>query len=334
MFLKYSDMWDMPLGGTSSEKQIPHWFGNFAWALLAFVFKICFRYEVTGREKLRAFDKESGVLLVANHTSFLDVAFMYLVARPAQWVRFMGRDTLFDNAGGLVGQILSRVGAFPVKRDSADRTSIKRAARMLKNDEVVGILPEGTRRGKGTKTPTIHSGAAFVARMGHAPILPMTVRDAENVKRKGQRLRFPKITIEYGDPLLVSDFDFLPKDERLDGCAWYAMRECFALSQRVSREQVDMVELFPESRDFTEVFAAHPIPHHTSEELVEQMRAERMRKEQKAKEAASADEVKAAGAAAKAVASEAKAAETVAKAAAGEAGQATGGAAKGDGPCA
>lgn len=282
MFLKYSDMWDMPLGGTSTEKQIPHWFGNIAWMILAFVFKICFRYEVRGREKLRAFDGESGVLLVANHTSFLDVAFMYLVTRPKQWVRFMGRDTLFDNAGGLVGQILSRVGAFPVKRDSADRTSIKRAARMLKNNEVVGILPEGTRRGKGTKTPAIHSGAAFVARMGHAPILPMTVRDAENVKRKGERLRFPKITIEYGDPILVSDFDFLPKDDRLEGCTWYAMRECFALSQRVDREQVDMRALFPESRDFTEVFAAHPIPHHTSEELVVQMRDERERKAAKA----------------------------------------------------
>lgn len=282
-------MWDMPLGGTSSEKQIPHWFGNFAWALLAFVFKICFRYEVRGREKLRAFAGESGVLLVANHTSFLDVAFMYLVARPTQWVRFMGRDTLFDNAGGLVGQILSRVGAFPVKRDSADRTSIKRAARMLKNDEVVGILPEGTRRGKGTKTPTIHSGAAFVARMGHTPILPMTVRDAENVKRKGERLRFPKITIEYGDPILVSDFDFLPKDDRLEGCTWYAMRECFALSQRVDREQVDMAALFPENRDFTEVFAAHPVAHHTSEELVGQMRAKRERKAAKAAGAGAAD---------------------------------------------
>lgn len=268
LFLPYEKMWDMPLGGTSPDKQVPHWAGNIIWGFLAAVFKICFRYRVDHRERLRGFKDKSGVLVVANHTSFLDVAFMYLAARPSQWVRFLGRESLFDNAHGLVGQILSRVGAFPIKRDAADRTAIKRASRMLKNNEIVGILPEGTRRGKGSKTPEIHSGAAFIAKMGRAPILPMTVRNAELVKQKGKFFRFPKITIEYGNPLLVSDFDFLPKEDRLDGCTWYAMRECFALSQRVPRDQVDMRTLFPEGRDFTDVFAAHPLAEHTTEELV------------------------------------------------------------------
>ena len=41
-----------------------------------------------------------------------------MAARPSQFVRLMGRDSLFGNAHGLAGQILSRVGAFPIKRDS------------------------------------------------------------------------------------------------------------------------------------------------------------------------------------------------------------------------
>ena len=271
LFLPYEKMWDMPLGGASHEKQVPHWAGNLIYGFLAFVFKVCFRYRVDGRENLRGFEDKSGVLVVSNHTSFLDVAFMYLSARPNQWIRFLGRESLFDNAHGLVGQILSRVGAFPIKRDSADRSAIKRASRMLKNKECVGILPEGTRRGKGSKEPELHSGAAFIARMGHAPILPMTVRDAEKVKEKGRFFRFPKITIEFGAPILVSDFDFLPKDERLDACTWYAMRECFALSKRCAPEAVDMRALFPDSRDYTETFAAHPVPKHTTAELVEEI---------------------------------------------------------------
>ena len=113
MFLKYADMWDMPIDGASDEKKIPHWFGNLAWVVIGGVFKLLFRYRVDGRENLRAFKGVSGVLLVANHTSFLDVVFMYLACRPSQWVRFMGRDTLFDNAGGLIGQGLSRWGRFP-----------------------------------------------------------------------------------------------------------------------------------------------------------------------------------------------------------------------------
>ncbi len=284
IFLPYEKMWDMPLGGTSSDKQIPHWFGNIAWAVVAAIFKICFRFHVDGRENLRGFKGKSGVLLVANHTSFLDIAMMYLTVRPSQWVRIMGRDSLFPNAGGLVGQILSRVGGFPIKRDSADRTAVKRATRNLKNNEIVGILPEGTRRNKGSKVPEIHSGAALIAKMGHAPILPMSVRNAELVKQKGKFLRFPKITVEYGEPILVEDFDFLPKDERLDGCTWYAMRECYALSRRISPQEVDMVELFPTGRDYTAVFAEHAVPRHTTAEIVADIEARAEKKAARDKE--------------------------------------------------
>lgn len=268
VFLRYEDMWDRALGGNSDEKQIPHWFANFAYVLVAFVFKVLFRYRVDGRDNLRVFKDRCGAVVISNHTSFLDVAYMYIAARPSQFVRLMGRDSLFGNAHGLLGQILSRVGAFPIKRDTADRAAIKRATHMLKGNQLIGILPEGTRRGKGSKTPEIHSGAAFIAKMGKAPILPMTVRNAENIKRKGERMRFPKVTIEYGSPIVVSDFDFLPKEDRLEACTWYAMREVFALSQQRPAAQVDMKALFPTGRDFTEVFAAHPIPTRTPDEAI------------------------------------------------------------------
>lgn len=269
LFLSQQQMWDMPLGGASDERQIPHWFGNLAWIVVGAVCKVLFRYRVDGRESLRALKDRSGAVVVCNHTSFLDVAFVYLAARPSQWVRLIGRDTLFEAGHGLLGQILSRVGAFPIKRDSADRTAIKRAARDLKNHELVGIFPEGTRRGKSKTTPKLHSGAAFIAKMGHAPLLPMTVRNAELVKQKGRCVRFPKITVEYGDPVLLSDFEGLPKDERLDACTWYVMRECFALFERRPSEEVDMAALFPEAKDYTDYFREHPVPRHTSAELVE-----------------------------------------------------------------
>ncbi|MCI9128832.1 MAG: 1-acyl-sn-glycerol-3-phosphate acyltransferase [Eggerthellaceae bacterium] len=268
LFLPYEKMWDMPLGGVSDEKQIPHWFGNLAFVVVGAVCKVLFRYTVSGRETLRAFKGKCGAVVICNHTSFLDVAFIYLSARPSQWIRLMGRDSLFDNAHGLVGQILSRVGAFPVKRDSADRTSIKRATKMLKDDELVGILPEGTRRGKGTKIPSLHAGAAFIAKMGKVPMIPMTVRNAELVKQKGQRIHFPKITVEYGTPIVLADFQFLDKADRLEACTWYAMRECFAMSKNIPAEEVDMVSLFPETRDYSDIFKEHPIPKRTPVEAM------------------------------------------------------------------
>lgn len=282
MFLKYSEMWDMDLGGEPSENEIPHWFGNAVYVVVGGLCKLLFRYRVDNRDKLRAFQGAEGALVICNHTSFFDVVFMYLAARPKQWVRLMGRDSLFDNAHGLLGQALSRVGAFPVKRDTADMTSIKRAVRMLKRQELVGILPEGTRRGKTDRVPSIHAGVSVIARMAKVPILPMTVRGVERIKQKGQRVHFPKVTVDYGDPILVGDFDFLPKDERVEACTWYAMRECFALYYRCAPEDVDMAALFPETRDYAPVFAEHPIPRHTSEELARAARTARAEKAAKA----------------------------------------------------
>ena len=225
-----------------------------------------YRYEVRGRDNLYQLAAKSGVVVVSNHTSYLDVVFMYLAIRPKYWPRFIARDSLFE-ANPALAWIFAHIGAFPIKRDSADRTAVKRAARMLKNGEIVGIMPEGSRRGKGSAAPRVHGGAALIARMGKAPILPMAVHNVDKIKRKGERLRFPKVMVEYGNPVLLSDFDFLPKDDRLDACVWYALRECFAMFQHVSPEEVDMVALFPEDKDFTETFAEHPIPRLTSEEV-------------------------------------------------------------------
>lgn len=259
MFLSNEEMWDRPLGGIDKTNEIPHWCGNICLVIFAFLCKVLFRYRIVNREVLRSFKGKSGVVMVGNHSSYLDVIMGFLAARPSQWVRFMARDGLFRIAKGSLGQVFSRVGAFPIARDSADRTSLKRAARMLKNGEVVGIFPEGTRRGKSSRTPALHAGAALIARMGKAPMIPFTIHNVDKVKVKGQRVRFPKLTLEFGQPVYLESFDFLPKAQRLEGCTWYVMRECFALKQRVRPEEVDMVSLFPETPDYKQYFLDHPI---------------------------------------------------------------------------
>ncbi len=230
------------------------------YVIVASVLKLFFRYRVDNRETLRAFKGKQGVVVVCNHTSFFDVAFLWCSVRPSQWVRLMARDNLMETAHGFGGQLMARAGAFPVKRNTADRTSLKRAARMLKNGEVVGIFPEGTRRGKGSQTPSLHAGAALIAKMGSAPILPATVRNAEYIKQHGQRVRFPKVSVEFGRPVSFESFSFLPKEDRLEGCTWFVMRECFALSMRCPSDQVDMKVLFPETKDYAPLFEGVTIP--------------------------------------------------------------------------
>lgn len=265
----FEGFFDRPFGVdeyATGEKRFSRAAARVIVSVVCGITKVLYRYHVNGRENLYQLAEKSGVIVISNHTSYLDVVFMYLAIRPKLWPRFLARDTLFE-VSPILGWIFAHVGAIPIKRDSADRTAVKRAARMLKNGEVVGIMPEGTRRDKGNVEPHVHGGAALIARMGKAPILPMAVRNVDKVKRKGERLRFPKITVEFGDPVLLSDFDFLPKEDRLDGCVWYALRECFALFQGLRPEEVDMVALFPDDKDFTDTFAAHPVPRRTSAEV-------------------------------------------------------------------
>lgn len=253
-------MWDLPMDSIGGKPHINHIYGNIAYVIIAFVFKICFRYRVDGRQNIRRF-RGKGALIVANHTSFLDVVFFYLAARPRQWARFVARDTLFEKGNWFSGLWISGVGGFPITRDEADLSAVKRAVKHMKNGELVQIFPEGTRRGKGNIPPRLHAGCALMARMAKVPMVPATCRNAEKIKQKGKLIHFPKVSVEYGEQLYVSDFNFVDKHDRLAAATWYVMRECFALSYRCDREEVDMKALFPNDTDYTELFRGKVVKH-------------------------------------------------------------------------
>lgn len=264
----YERCWDLPMTSTAHEPHINTVVATIILGVVYGIAKLLFRHRCAHMQRFRDLYKHTGVCVVSNHTSFLDVVFVYLSLWPRAWARFLGRSTLFEHKPFIFKWLLSHVGVIPVKRDSADMLAVKRASRALKHGEAVCIMPEGTRRGCGSKKPRIHGGAALIARMGKAPLLPLCVRDAERIKEKGSRVRFPRITTEFGNPILLSDFDFLPKDKRLEGATWYAMREVFALQLRVSPDEVDMPALFPDDYDFTPVFREHPVAQRSVDDVI------------------------------------------------------------------
>ena len=86
MFLAYKDMWDMPIDpvdglekvkeGESAPKRVGHFVGNIVYAIIFIAFKIAFRYKVEGIENLRQFDGKRGAVVICNHASYLDPAFL------------------------------------------------------------------------------------------------------------------------------------------------------------------------------------------------------------------------------------------------------------------
>lgn len=111
------------------------------------------------------------VILAPNHKSNFDPPIVG-VAVKNRVVHYMAKEELFKNP--IFAWILRQFGAFPVKRGSVDRIAIRRAVKELKEGNMLGIFPEGTRiqrEGLGR----FHSGMASLAFMTGTPILPVAV---------------------------------------------------------------------------------------------------------------------------------------------------------------
>jgi 1-acyl-sn-glycerol-3-phosphate acyltransferase len=153
--------------------------------LIATVYMVLFhRISFVGRENIPA---EGPVLIYANHPSAFD---MFLIAaRIKRKVHFMAKAELFANP--FLAYIFRGLGAFPVHRGKGDAGSVKSAISLLKQGQVVGIFPEGTRTRK--KAPERRKGgAALIAYHTDAPILPVALDGHYHI--------FCKMRIVYGKP--------------------------------------------------------------------------------------------------------------------------------------
>jgi 1-acyl-sn-glycerol-3-phosphate acyltransferase len=167
--------------------------------ILLAVFKIFFGIKVRGKENLPA---EGGVVLMSNHISAYDPPLLAAIfSRP---VRFMAKKELFKNP--IMRFVLYLADAFPVDRSKNDITAVKNALSVIRNGEVLGIFPEGTRRPEG-KLGTPKSGSVMLAIKSGAPIVPIGIK---NIKKDGV------ITVNIGEPFTMEKFSKkrLSKEER------------------------------------------------------------------------------------------------------------------------
>ena len=167
--------------------------------LLLAVFKIFFRIKVKGKENM---PNQGGVIVMSNHISAFDPPLLAAIfSRP---VRFMAKKELFENP--IIRFVLFLADAFPVDRSKNDITAVKKALSVIKEEEVLGLFPEGTRRPEG-KLGTPKAGSVMLAVKSGAPILPVGIK---NVKSSG------RITINIGEAFTLDQFakKRLNKEER------------------------------------------------------------------------------------------------------------------------
>ncbi|TQR19787.1 lysophospholipid acyltransferase family protein [Psychrobacillus vulpis] len=163
---------------------------SFAKTVVYTALNPVYRFEVIGADK---FPKEGGILLCANHIAALDPPVVGINApRP---VNFMAKEELFQIP--ILKSILPGVHAFPVKRGMSDRDALRRAIKLLKDGEVVGLFPEGT-RSKDGELGKGFSGAGFFALRGEANVVPCAII--------GPYKPFKRLKVVYGEMIDMQPF--------------------------------------------------------------------------------------------------------------------------------
>lgn len=106
-------------------------------ALLDFFFFHIFRLQVEGKDNIPL---RGAVIIAANHKSYFDPP-LAGVAFHNRRLSYMAKSELFRNP--LFGWLIRKLGAFPVKRNSADMGAIRQSVRIIKGGEALLIFPEG-----------------------------------------------------------------------------------------------------------------------------------------------------------------------------------------------
>ena len=142
--------------------------------------------------------REGGVLLAANHQSYLDP--VLVAACLPREMHFMARRSLFRIP--VFRAIIVGCNAFPIERDSADVKGVKEALGRLEAGNILLVFPEGTRTRDGS-IGRMKPGIGVLAERAAVPIVPVLIEGAFHVWPKG-RSWLPglgRIRVVFGKPL-------------------------------------------------------------------------------------------------------------------------------------
>ncbi|WP_096190640.1 lysophospholipid acyltransferase family protein [Evansella halocellulosilytica] len=150
-------------------------------------FRLFYKVEIIGKENI---PNDGSVLLCSNHIHLLDPPLVGSFLKRS--VRFMAKAELFEVP--ILKGLVKRLGAFPIRRGVSDRQALRTGLKLLKEQEVIGVFPEGTRSKTGQLGKGL-TGVGFFALRSEASIVPCAVI--------GHYKLFKPIKVVYGPPVNI-----------------------------------------------------------------------------------------------------------------------------------
>ncbi len=176
------------------------------------IYKICFRVKETG-----TVPDEGAYIICANHINYLDAAAIVLFNK--RMINFVGKEDLFRFR--ILNWLAHLFDIIPIKRNMQDMEAMKRCMKLLKSGGVLGIFPEGTRKGM-AKNVKVKNGAVFMAIKTGVPIIPVGIH--------GTFKPFSKVYVNYGEPIDLSKYKGEDK-EKIDEATSMVMEEIVRLTK-------------------------------------------------------------------------------------------------------
>jgi 1-acyl-sn-glycerol-3-phosphate acyltransferase len=195
-------------------------FYRFAKLVFRLILLIWTRKDVVGLENI---PKRGPLILASNHVNMLDPPLLAVLV-PRRII-YMGKIELWKTP--VIGPLYALAGFIPVRRFEADLGALRAAERVLRDNQVLGMFPEGTRSvkpGLGKGQP----GTAIIALRTGAPIVPVAISGTAGVAVPRSLFRLTRVRVVFGKPFRLPEGRRL-KAELVEECTERIMREIAVL---------------------------------------------------------------------------------------------------------
>jgi 1-acyl-sn-glycerol-3-phosphate acyltransferase len=167
-------------------------------------------------------------VIAPNHFSFLDHFFVAVYLRRK--VHFMAKSQLFQPP---LQFVYTHGGVFPVQRGKRDEEAFKTADAILKRGGLIVMYIEGGRSRTGDLGEP-RPGIGRLALEQGVPIIPTAIAGTERV-RNWRRLQFPKVTVQFGDPVQFEQVES-PTREQSQAASEVVFEEVRGMHSRLRTE--------------------------------------------------------------------------------------------------